>query len=872
MRETKQKSFLDRIGKWGFAFALFFLMSAGLSAQVKVSGTIVDETGVGIPGVTVLEVGTTNGTISDIDGNYSLIVARNAKIQYSFTGYVSQEMDAGDGGAININMAPDNAILDEVVVTGYQIQRKRDISGAVAVVSMKEMKGLQTSSFTQVLAGRAPGVTVSTSGSPGDATNVRVRGISSFTSNDPLYIIDGIPIVEKFNNAINPNDIESIQVLKDASTASIYGSRASNGVIVVTTKRGKEGKVKMSYDGSYGVANPVKGFDKVLNTDSKTFVEAIRLKFAADPNNMPQYAKDASLPKYIVDINGKGEEGYDILNNPITLTNQAGTNWWQEMSRSAPINNHNLTVSGGTDKATFLISAGYLGQQGVLNHTYFNRGNLRANTTFKVGKRVRIAQTLAIARTGGVGVGSTGGQNNEQGVLGSLLKANPLVSVRDIKGNPGSNLANGLSNGNNPVAQLEQNKDNTRADNRVLGNVSMEVDLMSNLTFRSLIGTDIGVGSGKRFTFPNPYRNEGDKVANSFSESWYQNFGWNFTNTLNYNTKLGGDRHNLNFLVGQEAISFNGRGISGNLANYFTTDINVWYINSSFGAPGSRGVSSGGNQAKLASYFGKMDYSFDDKYFISGTIRRDGSSKFLSGVRYGVFPAASVAWRVSKESFLSDVSWLNDLKLRASYGELGNQNIRDYNFTDLYGSERIGQTFYDISGNNSSPATGYALTAYGNPNTVWETSKSTNFGFDLGLLNSFNVYLDIYKRNTSNLLYNPPLPGTAGAASAPVVNVGEMVNTGFDLGLNYDKRINSNLAFNAGINLARYKNEILKVSNDDKEFTPNDNLTERLPQSNSAFMNRVGYAISSFNGFEVEGLITTEAEKARQVGSAIGGL
>lgn len=876
MKQTKPLSLLFEAKRWLFSAMLIFLMSAAVVAQVTVSGVVLDENGEGLPGVTILESGTTNGTITDIDGSYSLKVEPNSNIQVSFTGYMTQTIAVGQGGTFNINLQVDSEVLDEVVVTGYQIQRKRDISGAVSVISTKEIAGIQSSSFTQQLAGRATGVTVSSSGSPGDATNVRIRGISSFGNNDPLYVIDGVPTTDKFQTSINPADIETMQVLKDASAASIYGSRASNGVIVITTKKGKAGKVKMQYDGSIGAVNPVKGFDDVLNTSSADFVKSIQLKFAADPDNLPAYAKSSTLPKYITPgqnggySNSYNEADYDPVFNQITELNPVGTNWWQEMTRTAMVNNHNLSVSGGGENSTFMISGGILGQQGVLNHTYFNRSSLRANSNFKVGNRIRIGENMAVVRTGGVGVGSTGGQNNEQGVLGSLLKANPLVSVYDIKGNPGTNNAVGLSNNNNPVAQLNQNKDNNYANNRIFGNIYAEVDIISGLTARTSFGADIGTGQSRRFTFPNPYRSEGDKTANNLNENWNQYYSWTLTNTLAYNKSFS-DKHNVGVLLGQEAIASKDRNIGATLANYFTTDLNSWYIQTAFGDPSSRQVNSGGGEGRLASLFGKVDYSFDDTYFLSATIRRDGSSNFTSDYRYGVFPAVSAAVRIS--NYLQDLAWLADLKLRASYGELGNQNIGRYRFTDNFGGS-VGSTFYDIAGNNSAPVTGYALRAYGNNAIKWETSKTYNIGFDLGLLeNALTVVLDIYQRNTSDLLYNPPLPATAGSASSPARNIGGMVNKGFDIGVSYTRKLTKDLGLNVSFNGSHYSNEITDIADNVDEFFPADNLTERLPQSTGAFTNRIGYPISSFRGYEVEGIIKTEAEVANQpAGSQIGGL
>ncbi len=875
MKKSTQADLLARAQKLLLS-ALFSIFVISAYAQVSVSGTVKDEKGDGLPGVTILEKGNlSNGTITDIDGNYSLKVGSGATLVFSFTGYRTVEIPAGTGGAVNLTMDLDSELLEEVVVTGYQVLRKRDVSGAVSVISTKDLAGIQSSSFTQQLAGRAAGVTISSSGSPGDATNVRIRGISSFGSNDPLYIIDGVPTTDKFQTSINPADIESMQVLKDASTASIYGSRASNGVVVITTKKGKSGKVKMVYDGSISAANPVRGYDKTLNTSSATFVEAMKLRFSADPQSLPPYAR-GTLPKYITPAQNGGfsntinEADYDILNNQITLINPEGTNWWQEMSRTAMVNNHNLSISGGGENSTFMISGGFLGQEGVLKHTYFNRGSIRANSTFKVSDKIRLGQNLMFTNTGGVGIGSSGGSNNEQGIIGSLLKANPLVSVRDIKGNPGTNNAIGLSNNNNPVAALEQNKNNNFSNNRLFGNAYVEVDVIKGLTAKSSFGVDIGSGFSRRFGFPNPYRAEGDKTNNGFSENWNRGIGWTLTNTLAYN-KTFSEKHNVGVLVGQEAIKNTGRGISGGLANYFTTDVNAWYINTAFGVPASRGVSSGGGESRLSSLFAKADYSFDDTYFLSATIRRDGSSKFLTDVRYGIFPALSGAVRVSK--FLGDIPWMSDLKIRASYGELGNQFIPDYRFVDNFGGS-VGSTFYDVAGTNSSPVTGYALTSFGNAEIKWETSKTYNIGFDLGLLeNALSVVLDVYQRNTSDLLYNPPLPATAGSAAAPFRNVGGMRNVGFDLGVTYSKNITKDLGFNVTLNASRYTNEITSIADNVDEFFPQDNLTERLPQGNTAFVNKIGSPLSAFRGFEVVGLIQNEADlRGQPAGAAIGGL
>ncbi len=458
-----------------FAICMALLSNIALAQGKKVSGRITDASDdSGIPGASVTIKGTTRGVISDGDGKYTIESRdNNDVIVVSFLGFKSQEITVGSQSVINVSLATDAQSLSEVVVTGYQSLRKKDITGAVSVVDAESLKGVKSSSFIQNLAGRATGVTISTSGSPGDATNVRIRGISSFTSNDPLYIIDGVPVVDQYQNSLNPADIESIQVLKDASSASIYGSRASNGVIVITTKKGKAGKTKVTYNGSYGSVTSVKGYDQVLNTSSKYYAEAMKRKFALDAANTPLFAQNPSaLPKYIQPFGNTVDLAtYDILNNQITETNQVGTNWWKEMSRRANMNDHSINISGGTETSTFNVSGSFLNQEGVLNFTRFNRGTVRANSTYKVGKKVRIGENFMYSINGGVGIGTSGGSNNEQGVIGELIKATPVVSVLDIKGNPGGHLTAQTGNFTNPTQRLIDNKNNNNAFRRMLGNM-----------------------------------------------------------------------------------------------------------------------------------------------------------------------------------------------------------------------------------------------------------------------------------------------------------------------------------------------------------------------------------------------------------------
>ncbi|WP_304232737.1 TonB-dependent receptor [Jiulongibacter sediminis] len=852
-------------------------LSSAFAQGRKVSGKVVgSDDNLGIPGASVVIQGTSTGTTTDVDGNYSIDVrGNNDVLVVSFVGYNTQTVTVGNQSVINFTLETDVNSLEEIVVTGYQQIRKKDITGAVTVVDAEELSAVKSSSFIQNLAGRASGLNVSTSGKPGDATNIRIRGISSFTSNDPLYVIDGVPTVDKYQNTINPNDIESIQVLKDASAASIYGSRASNGVIVITTKSGKAGKAKLTYNGSVGFANPVKGYDEVLNLSSEYYADAVRLKLGSD--TPAWFATPGTLPRYVHDANniyGNIAPGdFDPINNIVTETNQVGTNWWDEITRTAQINDHNLNVSGGNDVATYNVSGSYLNQEGIMNFTQFNRATLRANSTFKVGKRLTVGENLMFANNWSV---LDGGQNSEFSIMGQVIKSTPVVSVENINGGPGGHVAATTGNFTNPTQVLIDGSNNTNTTRRVLGNFFAELQIVEGLKFRTNFGADFGQNWGRSFTYEQPYRAEGPKTPASriFNERWDQSTNWNITNTFLYNNTFG--KHQISGLAGQEAISNKYRQIFGQLAGYFTTDVNAWYLNTALGDPASRSVSSFGNEAKLASYFGKVDYTFDDKYLISATVRRDGSSKFTPEKRYGIFPAVSVGWRLSQESFMQDLTWLSDFKLRASYGELGNQQIRNYNFASIYGGA-VGTTFYDINGTNSGAATGYAQTSFGNPNTTWETSKTRNIGFDAGLFNnSINVVLDVYSRSTSDLLFNPALPGTAGAASPPFVNVGSMLNKGFDLSANWRKSLSNDFGINLGLNLSHYKNTIERVSGDQDFFYPDGTgLNSRIPNSGISVRNEVGHSISSFYGYVVDGLITNEAELATHTGtggSAIGGL
>ncbi|HMQ46570.1 MAG TPA: TonB-dependent receptor [Saprospiraceae bacterium] len=858
-----------RPGGLTLLFLLIFTLAA-VAQVVNISGVVTDEDGIGLPGVNVLVEGTTTGTITDVDGKYAVNADKGAKLIFSFTGYASQTIIVGNSTVIDVDLAPNAEILEEVVVTGYSSQRKRDITGAVAVVDADELNKIQASSFTQKLEGRAAGVTISTSGEPGEGTTVRIRGISSFQSNDPLYVIDGVPVQDNYSTGFNPNDIESIQVLKDASAASIYGSRANNGVVIITTKKGKSGKTRVTYDAYAGVQSPVSTPDYLIidPLDYSDYVwtrheNAGQVVDAANPYSLGR----GVLPTYSFPAgNDADEKDYSYPDNIIMRANHDGTDWFDQVFDPAWVTEHNIGVSGGNDFGSYYFSTSYLDQNGTMINNYFNRISVRANTEFKAG-RFKFGENLLLTRSTSVGQdGISGGNQDEQGIMTWTTLMNPLTPVYDVAGNFGGDKAPGVSNGSNPLAQVVRAKDNQGRFYRVLGNAFAELTIFDGLTARTSFGANFSNNFTGGFNFPT-WENREVNSTNGWSENWSNGFNWTWTNTLTYDN-LFAEKHALRVLVGYEAIKGTFRSINGGLSAYFTNDINAWYLNTGLADPGSRTVSSSGSFNALVSAFGKIDYAFSDKYLLSLTIRRDGSSNF-GDEKYGIFPAFSVGWRISQEDFLKDVEWLTDLKLRYGWGITGNQNIPGGNAFDRFGGGTA-STFYDINGTNTGLATGYTLTNRGNPGTKWEENKSSNIGFDLSVAEGkLNLVVDVYNRTVDGLLFPAELPGTAGTAAPAYVNIGSMENKGFDVGLDFQNRVSSNFGYDLALTFSQYKNEIISIDGSSTSFFPTG-FDSRIGIVN---INQLGASISSFYGYTLDGVFRTQAEvdaHATQDGAAVG--
>jgi len=660
----------------GLSLSFSDALAQSRSVSGKVTGS---DDGLGIPGASVVIQGTTTGVTTDVDGNFSIQTrGTNDKLVVSFVGYATQTVSVGNQSIINFTLATDAAALDEIIVTGYSIVNKKESTAAVSIVKAKDLQAVPSGNVEQQLAGRVAGVTVITNGQPGTNSTIRVRGFGAFGGNEPLIIVDGVPTGS--SNFLSPDDIETTTVLKDAAAASIYGARAANGVIVYTTKKGAKGKrpLQVSYNGMYGFTDPnVKGAPQMLSPQEQADYTHIAYENNAAVNGTPvqythpQYGpnKQATLPDYLLAGNKSGVRGsvdlaaiqaaYDAnpLNTFLIKPNLAGTNWYDEITRMASVNRHNLGFNGGTEHSRYYIGLNLQDQKGIIINNSFKRYNARINSETDLGKRFRFGENMQFTYSS---IKGQQGGNNGQGSADNesqLLQAYrmpTIIPVRDEFGSFASTKAAGFNNPRNPVRSLVQDVQNDQGYSfGGFGNVYLEVDPIKNLTLR----TSLGGGLSNNYYYGYNYKYLGDsepQASDSFNEGAGFSFQWVLTNTASYKLDLGQNKFKV--LVGQEALN-DGRGryINGSGINPFTMDLD--YVNLSLvqSPVVNSGLYSGVN---FSSYFGKLDYNLMDKYFVTALVRRDGASRFGANNRYGIFPAFSAGWRVSDEEFMKDLSFV----------------------------------------------------------------------------------------------------------------------------------------------------------------------------------------------------------------------
>ena len=880
--------FRGRISKILIKFKVFILLlaitvisvDANLYAQQqRVTGRVTDgTTSEPLPGVTVQVQGTMTGTISQADGSYSVNIPQGSTtLIFSFVGYESQEVPIQGRNVIDIVLQETVTALDEVVVTGYSVERKKDIIGSVAVVNTDEMLTTPSGNVTAQLAGRVAGVSVSSDGSLTGAAKVRVRGFGSFASSQPLYIIDGVPS-ESVDN-INPNDIESMQFLKDAASAAVYGSRAASGVVVITTRQGREGPVQVSMDAYYGI-NYVSDKDFPELLDGQEWGEYIWQSMENDglaPTHA-QYGSGATpvIPEYLLsstrdgmNVGGAYLEALKVsdpdefawMTDPANydyrtrqIVKSAETDWFDEVFNPAPITNIQLTASGGSDRGNYALSLNYFDQEQTSDdYSYYTRYTVRANSTFNIQKILRLGENLQVMYNEGRNVGYPA----------AAWTMPAILPVWDIAGNPASGRAPDISKtnrggkGNNPIGDAWHDRFDKYYNYGIFGNVFAELTPLKDLVIRTSFGLDFNYRMNKNLTQTVYEHAENNGRPNQLVWTTNDDVAWTWTNQATYSKTLG--NHVFRLLAGTEAISQVGTSNSTDVQGFVIND-DINYIVPSAGT-GTKNLTGTFSPYKLLSYFGKIDYTFADKYLINATIRRDGSSKFGANNRWGNFPSVAVGWRVTGEEFMQGITWLTDLKLRASYGIVGNQSGLSYNnqFTTFVQSPN---ETYPI-GSGIQLGNSYTKSRKGNPDARWEKSRSQNYGLDATLFSgSTTLAVDFYIKRTDDLLVENQAPTTEAAVTQPYVNVGDIKNTGLDVSVTQRGRIIGQIDYEVSANFSTYKNEVLKIMDD-----PAVALYGGSAEGGNACITIVGEEISSFYGYEIGGFLDDQAELDSYVAS-----
>ena len=797
---------MEKIKTLAMSILMVLISTVAFAQTEQVSGTVTDNSGEPIIGATVLVVGQSgNGTVTDIDGNFTLQAKPGSTLSISYIGYKNQEVKAGKG--LKIVLEDESKLLNEVVVTGYTTQRKADLTGAISVVSVDELAKQNENNPIKALQGRVPGMNISADGSPSGSATVRIRGIGTLNNNDPLYIIDGVPTKAGMHE-LNGNDIESIQVLKDAASASIYGSRAANGVIIITTKKGKNGKIKVDFDGSIAVSTYAHKM-KVLN--AKEYGQVM----------WQAYVNDGMDPN----TNGLGyhyDWGYNAQGTPVLngismkkylddagTTPAADTDWFDQTTRTGVIQQYNVSVSNGSDKGSSFFSLGYYKNLGIIKDSDFNRFSARMNTEYKLLKNniLTVGEHFTLNRTSEVSA--------PNGFLQNVLQFNPSLPIYTEDGNYAGPVG-GYPDRYNPVAVLERNKDNRYTYWRMFGDAYLNLNPFKNFNIRTTFGLDYSQKQQRIFTYPVTEGNvANDKNAVEAKQEHWTKWMWNAVAT--YNLELGKNR--IDLMAGTELNRQDDINFSGYKEGY--TILNPDYMWPDAGT-GTAMAYGGGSGYSLVSFFGKANYNYADKYMASFTIRRDGSSRFGKNNRYATFPSVSLGWRINQENFLKKASWIDDLKIRASWGQTGNQeidnNARYTIYVSNYGaSENGGQSYgtsYDIAGTNggSTLASGFKRNQIGNDDIKWETTTQTNLGLDYAFFNN-TLYgnFDWYYKKTKDILVNMPGIAAMGEGSSQWINAGEMENRGVEFNIGYRNQTHFGLKYDITANISTYRNKITKL-------------------------------------------------------------
>ena len=816
---------------------LLAMLSLGMRAQVTVSGTVLDSAGETLIGVTILEKGTNVGSTTNFDGQYTIKVKSSKSVLvFSYVGMDNQEVPVNGRTTIDVTMKDSSLALEEVVVVGYGTQKKSDLTGSVASLSEDQMRQTIVTNADQMLQGKVAGVQVTqNSGAPGGATSIRIRGASSLnSSNEPLYVIDGVPMSGSAGSiggfdwaggtngqttvnplaAIAPSDIVSIDVLKDASACAIYGAAGANGVVIVTTRRGSAGRANITYDGYVAWQKTAKRLNMM------------------DLRQYAQYQQSLYSEGVI------GDSNFDKTYSDISLLGP-GTDWQDEIFRTAVMHSHQVGVNGGNDKTTYAASAGYMNQQGIIIGSDFNRFNARLNIDNNFTQWLKVGASLAYTRTNEKITRNDG----SDGVIMQSMTMMPSVPVRDFDGNwAGPSTVNGSSQWN-PVA-LAMQTNNTLLRQRIMGNFYGEAKFLKYLTFRAEFAFDASQNRNKsyipRYQF-GVVSNDINQMMQREEHSWF----WMQKDYITYR-QLFAEKHNLTVMAGFEASKSSWEGTQLIKKNFTTDIINVMTEDGEY-------VSNSGwkDAASSASFFGRVNYDFDSRYLITATIRADGSSKFGPSNKWGYFPSVAAAWRISQEKFLQDVQWLNNLKLRLGYGQVGNSNIDTYRYASAMMSML------------TPHGTAYFPQNLSNPNLKWESSEQFNVGIDFGAFNNrVEFTVDFYKKQTKDLLMQVFTPSHIASNDYqtilnPYANIGKTQNIGVDVQINIRPVVTNNFFWLSSITMSHNKNKVVALNDDSQVLY---GAVDWWAPFQTATMFKVGQPMGVFYGYQTCGLFANEAD------------
>jgi TonB-linked SusC/RagA family outer membrane protein len=780
-------------------------MESFTEQAIVISGKVTDESGQPLFGVNINEKGTTNGTVTDSQGNFELNVRSSQSVLViSFVGYAVQERKA-EQSPMYVVLQKNISSLDSVVVVGYGTQKRSDLTGSVSSVKSDDIASLPVPDAGQAIEGKAAGVQIVSAGAPGNNVTIRIRGVGTVNNSDPLLVIDGVPTDVPLNT-INPDDIASIDILKDASAAAIYGSRGANGVVMITTKKGISGKSHLSFNAFVGTQKAT-NMVKMLDASQFALLNNEMLK----NNNQPTYSAYA---------------------NPETLGK--GTNWLDQLFRTAPIQSYSLSYSGGSEKYNYYVSAGYLNQEGIVINTGYKRYSVQFNSNAKVFNWLRFGNTLTLSHdekpSGAYDIRNTMAANP------TLPVFNPDGTYAGPEGQP-----QWVGDVTNPVAKAELVENNTNGYN-ILGSLFGEVTLTKGLTFKSSGGIQAQFWDSR--TWSPKYNYEPIPQPSSYlSQQYNKSITLNWDNFFTYEVRFA-ELHHLTAMLGTNAQNNQTNWIGGNIQG-FASDV-TQQLNNGTTNPNVNGT---GYEWALASYFGRINYDFDNKYLFTGTLRRDGSSRFGENNKWGTFPSVAVAWRVSQEKFLQHAKFIDDLKLRAGYGVTGNQNIGNYSF-----ASSLTSAVYVFNGNTVPAEIAMVMS---NPNVKWETVEQSNIGIDATMFNRRLTFaIDAYLKNTSNMLVPMPVPISTGYSDivVPYINTGKVQNKGVEISVS-SKNLVGVFKWNTNLNVSFNKNKVVSLYQDAPMY-----IGSGIGLNGTLATNTVGYPINAFYGYVMDGIFQTQKE------------